>query len=121
MLKIMDTIRIESDFLANNSCFVLWPDLLLFSVKSDFCEKERFYSFEASVVWHSREMFDFYKFAIIWKKIILNLIKINILDHMFVCDSKLMLLSICWQNLFLQNKAIVELKGPHFYIFFQNI
>ena len=60
MLKIMDC-RIESDFFASNSYFVLWPDSLLLSFKSDFCEKERFDSFEGSVLRHSREMLDFYK------------------------------------------------------------
>ena len=118
MLKIMDSIRIKSDFVANNWFFILWPDLFLFSLKSDFCEKKRFYSFEGSVLWHSREMFDFYKYL---EKRNLNVMKINTLNHMFICDSKLMLLSICCQNLFLQNKAIVQVKGPHFDIFCQNI
>ena len=121
ILKIMDSIRIKSDFVANNWFFILWPDLFLFSLKSDFSEKERFYSFKGSVLWHSREMFDFYKFVIIWKKRKLNVMKINILNHMFICDSKVTFLSICCQNLFLRNKAIVQLKGPYFDIFYQNI
>ena len=121
MLKIMDSVRIKSDFVANNWLFILWPDLFLFTLKSDFCEKKKFYSFEGSVLWHSREMFDFYKFVIICRKRNLNVMKINIVNHMFICDSKLTLLSICCQNLLLQNKAIVQLKGPHFDIFCQNI
>ena len=36
MLKIMDSIRIESDFVANNWYLILRPDLLLFSLTSDF-------------------------------------------------------------------------------------
>ena len=78
MLKIMESIRIKSDFLAKNCYFILWPDLLLSSFKTDFGERERFYSFEGSVILHSREILGFDKSAIISKKRNITFRKINI-------------------------------------------
>ena len=78
MFKIMDPIRIKSDFLANNRYFILWSELLLFSFKNDYCEKESSDSFERSVLCHSREILDFYKFVIIWKKRNLNVMQMNV-------------------------------------------
>ena len=120
MFKMMGSIRIKSGFLANNCNFILWSDLLLFSFKSDFCEKERFYSFEGCVLWHSRKMLDIYKFFIIWKKRNFNVMQINILNRMFICGSKLTLLSIFCENLLLQNKGTVNPKGPYFGLFYEN-
>ena len=117
MLKIMDSIRMKSDFLVNNCYLILWSDLLLFSFKSDFCENERSDSFEGSVLWHSREILDFYKFVIIWKKRNLNVMQINVSSESYVYFWFKINIT---ENLLLPNKALVHLKGPYFALFYKN-